>query len=291
MGLPHKHHYIPKFYTKRWTDDRGLLCQFDLHPRGVAAKRRSPDGVGFKHNLYSIPGVPPDISEYLEDKFFRDADQGASDALDRLIARDLDGMSDKAKSAWARFIMGLLQRTPEKVEWLGKVWAGMHAEAVADAIRISEEQGISPGDMGNLENSVAVSFARVLQQLMDLPNLGRLIVNMRWAVLQLHEHKRLMTSDRPVVLLNGVEQEDALIAVPLSPSHIFLAANKIEILRNIAQLPVKQISSQLNHSVVAQAQRYVYAVDDSQFRFVAKHIARDTQFMAPPHLLAKYPRE
>jgi hypothetical protein len=290
MRPAHKHHYIPKFYTKRWVGSDGLLCQFGLHPRGIAVKRRPADGVGFKENLYSIPGAPLNVSIHLEDKFLRSTDQVAADVAKALIEGRLNALDADQKSGWARFIMSLLQRTPEMIAWLGKVWAGMHAEARAAARAEIEKNNSDLEQLDSLDNSREVSLVRVLQQMMDLPDLGRYIINMRWAVFGLNSHTRLMTSDRPVLITNGLNKPNSQIVLPLSPSHLFVAANSDQVIREIATIHARDLSAQMNDFIVRQAKRYVYAADESQASFVYSRLGSGAaQFIAPDDLLKKYP--
>ena len=288
-----KHHYISAFYTKHWAilaDHR--VCQFTLHSRGVASNRRAPAAIGFQEDLYSIPGAPPAISAYLEDQFFRVADQEAALSLEALLSGRLNQIDDGQKSGWARFIMTLLNRTPERIKWFGKVWAGMHAEAKDEAEKEIAKAGSDPDQLEEFENSFAGSFVKVMQSMMDSTTIGRFIVNMRWGVIELHDHQRLMTSDRPVLLTGGIRQPDAQIVVPLSPSKLFIAANDAQILQNLIAIDAREISARLNDAVVRQAEKYFFAVDDSQFAFVANRLGRQpSQFIAPAHLLKKYSRD
>ncbi|MBN9546952.1 MAG: DUF4238 domain-containing protein [Alphaproteobacteria bacterium] len=288
-----KHHYIPEFYTKRWaTASDKLICQFALHPEGVSPKRKSPAGVGFEEDLYAIPGAPQSVSSHLEAHFFRVTDQEGSDALNMLLSGRLNDMTSEQKSGWARFIMSTLHRNPQKIRWYGKVWAGMHAEAAENARREIEENNGDLGQLGDFEHTFAVSFVRVLQTIMDSTLIGQHLINMRWMVIELHEYKRLLTSDRPLLRTNGIGNPDAQIGFPLSPSHLFVAANNDRALQQVASINAKDLSRQVNHHIVIQAERYVYAADDAQQSFVTNRLGKQpSQFLAPPHLLQKYPRD
>ena len=69
-----KHHYLPVFYLKHWAADDGRLCEFSRPYKEVKPKRRFPDETGFIRGLYLFPYLAPAISNFLEDKFFRRAD-------------------------------------------------------------------------------------------------------------------------------------------------------------------------------------------------------------------------
>lgn len=287
-----KHHYIPEFYTKRWAGPDGQVCQFARVPDGVAATRRAPAAIGFQEDLYSVPGAPSYVSAHLEGHFFRVTDNDAAVALDALLNGQLNQLTERLKSAWVRFLMSLLHRTPEKVRWYGNVWKGMHAEAVEAARKDIIQNNGDMAQLANLEESFAISFVGVLQKIMDSTLIGQHVVNMRWGVITLHENQRLMTSDRPLLITNGLEKPETEIHLPISPAHLFVAANKEDVLQKIAKIHARELSSELNHYVVSQAENYVYSEDDSQLRFVRNRLGRQpSQFVAPANLLAKYPRE
>jgi hypothetical protein len=290
--LTMKHHYIPEFYTKRWAvADDSKVCQFTLHSMGVSPNRKAPAAIGYLEDLYAIPGAPPEISAYLEARYFRQTDQEGCLALDALLSGKLNQMSASLKIGWARFMMSLLHRTPEKIIWYGKVWKGMHAEAAVDARAEIERNNGDLSQLADFEETFAASFVQVLQNIMDSTLIGQHLVNMRWGVIKLHQHQRLMTSDRPLLIMNGLQRPDAQVAIPLSPSDLFIATNKEDILQQAGEMNSKELSEQSNHHIVSQAERYVYSADDSQLRFVSKRLGREpSQFLAPTHLLQKYPR-
>ena len=290
-----KNHYIPKFYTKQWAGDDGLLCQVGLYGQHVSAKRRSPEAVGFKYDLYTIPGVPPEISTYIEDRFLKIADQEAADAHAVLVAGHINEMTAKNRNGWTRFIMTLFQRTPEKVVWLAQVWAASHAEAmIAAEVELRKRGDHDEADKiknGVEPTSVLVSGAKLLQGMMDLPNLGSFILGMRWRTLVLDRARRLITSDHPVVISNGLGGPEGHLVIAVSPTRLFFAANSQEFLNNLASIPANTLVEKYNDLVVSQASQYVYAEDDTQIKFITNRLGRHpSQFIAPPDLLARFPR-
>jgi hypothetical protein len=266
-----------------------------LYGYRVAAKRRAPDAVGFKYDLYTIPGVPLNIATHIEDQFLKVADQEAADAHALLIAGQINAMTLKYRNGWARFFMTLFQRTPEKVAWLAQVWAAHHEEAMAAAeVELRKRGELDEAEKIKSEvkpESVHISGAKLLQEMMDLPNLGGVILNMRWAVLVLHQGRRLLTSDHPVVMSNGLGGPQGHMVIALTPNQLFFAANTQDFLNEMASQPANALAEKYNNLVVAQASTYVYAEDDSQIRFVANRLGRyPSQFIAPPDLLERFPR-
>ena len=130
-----KHHYLPKFYLKRWTNAKGELCEFRQSYKIVSHRMTNPDGTGYVRGLYTFDGLPPEAADVLETKFFMQTDTHASLALDQLLAHKVD-LIEPYKSAWSRFIMTLMYRPlcqrscrPDRIKTSGgagrRTWLGM----------------------------------------------------------------------------------------------------------------------------------------------------------------------
>jgi len=111
-----KHHYIPVFYLKQWAID-GRLIKFS-RPYGnvVKANETGPNGTGYERGLYRLTGVPDEFAETIESGFMQSIDTIAAQAHQRLLKHDLENWPKGYRSAWSRFIVGLLLRNPESVE-------------------------------------------------------------------------------------------------------------------------------------------------------------------------------
>jgi hypothetical protein len=85
------HHYVPKFYTKRWADEtRRVLC-YERVPSGrITFKPVVPKGTGFQPNLYATPAAvfweshDPHI---IEREFFSPIDNDAAARTSSCLAR------------------------------------------------------------------------------------------------------------------------------------------------------------------------------------------------------------
>src|SRR6266850_1276523 len=98
-----KHHYIPVLYLSQWADGNGRLYEFS-RPDGrseVSVRPTSPKGTGYERGLYRLTGVPEDVSEAVERKFMAQVDTPA--------------WTVPSRSAWSRFVTGLIFRNPERV--------------------------------------------------------------------------------------------------------------------------------------------------------------------------------
>lgn len=250
-----------------------------------------PSGTGYEWNLYTVKGLPPEPSQLLERRFLKALDQRASDTLDKFLdGSDVSVLTIEQKSAWSRFIMSLIQRTPEKVSWIARVVAQLYderlSEVEADYIAFRE-----PGDPPTFEEFRALMHpsaremakAEVLQNIMDLPNVGGAINEMLWGVATLDDlHPRLLTSDGPVIMTNGIGFPISHIMMPISSRALFVATNTSLKLTQLRQaLHEGSLLDHINHTVAAQAQKFVYFCDDSQLSFIEERLGRYApQFIA-----------
>jgi Protein of unknown function (DUF4238) len=118
--------------------------------------------------------------------------------------------------------------------------------------------------------------AMLLQKIIDNPDLGNHINNMRWTVLKAQSPKfTLLTSDRPVLITNGLAYEHSQLILPISPFHVFFATNTADMERYIEHVFAKgQMIQQVNELVALQARKYVYGLSDQQFNFVVARLGK-----------------
>jgi hypothetical protein len=105
---------------------------------------------------------------------------------------------------------------------------------------------------------------------MDSENVGTFLNRMRWAVIRTHESRySLLTSDRPIVMTNGLRDPKSHIVMPISPIRVFAMANNLETLREVYNLMERGGGVRLlNNRMARQARKYVYGTDDLSLSFV-----------------------
>jgi hypothetical protein len=121
---------------------------------------------------------------------------------------------------------------------------------------------------------------QLLQMNMDSEFLGTALNRMQWAVIHFDEtHHMLLTSDRPIVVTNGLAHADSHIVMPISPRRIFIAANNQETVKNLHDMAkAGGIAQRLNNRMARQARRYVYGVDDSALQFIEPRLGQKAQW-------------
>jgi hypothetical protein len=83
---------------------------------------------------------------------------------------------------------------------------------------------------------------------------------------------QLLTSDRPIIMTNGLFMGDAHIVLPISPTHLFIAVRRAETLEKFSS--PDELIRIANTKVAEQAIKFVYGIDDSRLYFVAGHLGK-----------------
>jgi hypothetical protein len=226
-----KHHYVPKFYLKRWAGDDGRLCEFSRPHSEIKPKRRYPDGTAYERGLYTFEDLPPETADYIENEFLKRSDDFASTALCNLLAGEVD-LGQEHRNAWSRLIMTLVHRSPEGIERL-KLRFGAEFLTEVENFRSGYETWRQPGlpPFDDFIASLTVADLQrmnlhLLQQVMDSKLLGEKLNGMIWAQITFDEtHHPLLTGDRPIVMTNGLANIESHIIMPISPRTLFVAAN------------------------------------------------------------------
>jgi hypothetical protein len=122
---PHRHHYLPVFYTKRWAIglDQKLEQFHQPHGPRVKPRRLHPEAVGYVDRLYELQGLEPQLAQQIETQFFKPVDDLAARALAALEeGKKNDAWDDRYRSAWSRFLLSLMLRHPMAVQDLKAEW-------------------------------------------------------------------------------------------------------------------------------------------------------------------------
>ena len=277
-----KNHFVPCFYSSLWTGGDGRLCEFSRPYDRVKPRRKHPDATGYSIDLYTEAALPDGPRTYLEDSFLKLVDQRACDALRVMLTRHIDDLKPEQRVAWTRFMMSMLQRSPGKVAELRRRWRSEYRKPHPELEQQYRERraATDPPTLSEFleqtgEEALGHGQVRVLQMVMDLPKVGLQVVNMTWGVLTIPDIPvKLLTSDRPIIKTNGIGKPEAYVTVPIGPRKLFFAANERSTIDWIKAQPASELIRNVNATVVAQAENYVYGEFDYLRNFVEKHMRR-----------------
>jgi len=279
-----RHHYIPVFYLRQWIGADGRLCQYSRPYDQVKALRKHPKGTGYERGLHNIPGLPPQSADLLERNFMALADDWAARGLQTLLSAELsiDFEDIRVRAGWARFLYSLILRTPEYLE-NSKDLAFQTAAETVDHIKEEYQTLRQSSDPPTFEefrakflaNPANITVQRFLHKLIDSPTVVRKISDMRWFTVRIENSAfTLLTSDRPVIMTNGLAHAHSHIVMPISPIHLFVAVNTNQMARRLRSMKPGDLARRSNNLVSEQARRFVYGIDDSQLYFVSRRLGK-----------------
>jgi hypothetical protein len=280
-----KHHYIPVFYLRQWVGKDRRLVEYSRPYKDVVARPTFPSGTGYVRGLYRLPDVPPGEEYVIETKLMSDIDNWAARALQRMMT---DGASPgklhaKAALGWCQFLYSLIVRNPEHLSLIKKKLKTLDAGEVLENIRDDYPNIRGPGDPESFDeykaaftlNPIDVPATRVLPVLLRSKRVVRVLASFMWQTATVHTAKYpLLTSDRPIIMSNGLTGEDAHIVLPISPRRLFIAINNDETFKAISSTASDELVETVNNQVAQQAHKFVYGVDDSQLPFVASRLGK-----------------
>jgi len=279
--MPQDQHYIPAFYLRRWVDKKdGKLCVYSRPYDCVKAYRKHPEATGYEEDLYAIHGAGDETANHLEGRFLLRADTHAAEALDLLESGPGVALNDRLRSAWSRFMMRLLHGNPEMVSmWRSKAAAEVAAEAenrfranYANLRRPTDPEAYEDYPHKAPEHYVAQATVMTLQTMMDNKQLGERLNKMAWVVAPLRSSYSLLTSDRPLVMTNGISGPGRHLGMPIGPRLLFIAADDLAEAQQLARQDHDVLARTVNDSVVRQARKFVWGIDDMQLQFVERRL-------------------
>lgn len=281
---PHKHHYLPIFYLKRWAErsNDAKLVEFS-RPYGpqVKPRRVAPAGTGFLERLYAIEGLPPDQAQQVEQEFMQPVDTVAAEALAVLEAGDpIMRRSVRYRSSWSLFLMSLMMRMPNDLKALKGSYSEKWLESVPElARRFSERTGRSLEESetivrGTLTRQMDEMALGLFRQLVDHKNLGRTLNNMHWFTIETDpDTPEFFTSDQPIVMGPGLGHPNAYVCLPIGPHRVFWAVRDAAGERQIRAREIGGMVALTNEIAVMQAQERAYATNDHPLAFMQQHLA------------------
>jgi hypothetical protein len=299
--MPEKHHYFPIFYQKRWAGADGRVCVYSEPFKELKALRRHPDQVGFQRDLYTIPGVEFEAASHLERRFFLQTDNDASQAPASIEIDPKTPLDQWLRSGWSRFVMSLIHRAPEEVAIFFRE-VGKHVAFAEREFEENYETRRLPTDPDTFadfrlqrpSNPEGRAAAMLIQQVIDSQLVGNHLNRMIWTILQPPSSYSFLTSDRPVIMTNGLSKPDSHLALPIGPRRLFIASNQQAIVDDVSARKPDDLVAFVNDRVVKQARRFVIGIDDRQLRFVANRFGArlpssptETKQLSSPEELAK----
>jgi hypothetical protein len=278
---PNDHHFLPVFYLSRWQGAEGLV-EFARRGSGkIEGRPCFPKSTGYQPGLYKNRFHSDPVSaQSLETDFMQILDRRAAESL-ALFEEGLKTIwTNEEASNWTRFILSLLQRTPEEVEQYKKSYSEFmqrldaRDEELYKAARWDGMPETLSEYIGQQRERTERGSLNLLRNLIGHPQLVQLINGMVWNTLETPDAEfEFSTSDRPVLMTSTLGEDNAYIVLPIGPHRLFAAAKDkitMKMLKNKNQTDLVKI---INKQVVSHAVKYAYGSNHLQLRFVQNNLS------------------
>ncbi len=274
------HHYIPRFWLKRWAGDDGRVLRYRKRPHDgqITSKRLPPRSFAFVENLYKSPYPDEEAAHLLERKFFGAIDGTAAVALSELIAAKNTIPGEPLRN-WVHFVMSLMFRTPSAFREL-HISAIRHYKMQVDAGR-REIEATKKFDAARVASTIAAYedveyLTKRLHAAMPSIVFNEAILDtletMEWMVLTRYDDcPSILLSDEPVMRPIGLREERGHVATPLTPDKILIGVSNRQFGEYLRRINRKDVVKEVNKSTVQSAREFVVSIDHLQDSFIKKH--------------------
>lgn len=281
MASHAEHHFVPRFLLEKWhTAPDEKLTSFRWANGQLTSHRYKAKSVAKERHLYSMgrSGAVPDTR--VEKEFWGPhIDDPASVVHAKILAEGVASLNDNEKKDWSPFLVSMMLRGPAMIAHMRQRGRTILAEGLdANPDDYLEVRADAPE--ATLREWIERHAPDVLDDLgvMALPELAfserlnHAVLNSRWATRSVDGSRfNLLISDKPIIQ-GGKLESSFLLALPISPTRVFLAFNNEKTFENLSLVGRDEFVRTTNYSTVTAADRYVFGTNRSQEAFVRKFL-------------------
>jgi len=286
QGPPNKHHFVPEFLLRRWKGPGGSIWRYFRNAIGeIDCKPASPGGMGYGEGLYSTEGLAPEHKQQVETLFMQPLDTEADRVHKRLLDGEVGALSDEQRCRWAGLIMSLWFRTPGEVAGIRAAVEALHDSGIGRSLPGSDELIELPD---TARNELAM---QVMMRAIDDGDRGRELINMHWDVIEIDRSREFFISDSPLSQPGSFARLGAAasyIAMPISPTKLFIAANSPTLSGAMRKLPQRELVARQNRAAVGQAEHFVGATSRAADKFIRATFGTAEPVSLTRNIAAKY---
>jgi Protein of unknown function (DUF4238) len=290
---PRKHHYVPVFYQKHFTDNEGLLWVYDR--RLSTYKRLHPLVVCCEKDFYTIFSKNGRHLRLIETQFTAPLDTAADKALKELSSRrHLDsvalqeialfvGLQRARVPAFRRAVSALVKATLEEFLRIGFTDVGRAAQLIANYEKgTGLTLGQKPEALVDVARSGAITVeatetAFLEQMVGQVQTISELASRFRWRILEAPRTTGFITCDDPLVTVPSsiCSEGDVGMAIPGSKTYFPLARRLcLELRPTNHSVGFRQIGAnatrQINKNIAANSDRFIIGPNQVQLEHVVK---------------------
>ena len=269
-----KHHYVPKFFLKRWANAVGKVNVFQIRDGRIFSQARSPEYTGFERDLYGLVTNALGIDQdHLEKRLFGPIDNNAALVLNKLEQHEV--LSEDEHIAWTFFLSSLRMRQPDVLAFLRNDGiARMKADlAKRDAMTLppdatSTEDWFARAYPGGIET---VTLTNWLPQMILHDEITAAFGELRWWIREFDAHQpALLLSDLPLHWEGGLKLNGFMIQLPIGPRRVFFGARSEATEQKLDAIPPLDLIRRINRTTLASSSGRVWASNEAEARTVIR---------------------
>ena len=283
MSADGDHHYIPQFHLQKWenaTKEVTVWRRID-HTGKLFVERKTTAAVAYVPGLYAMQQVPSERSQVIENSVFANAvETNAAPILGKLIAGRLGSLSEEEKGWWAVYLNSSLLRLPHSVKRFRNSAKEHAAASFADGQQEYEAiRGNSPESTlyewieSHYPNVLANIHLEIMVKMLAKPEIIDRMMSLTWIVFDLSRASRtLLLGDHPLLSVSALFSPAAFIALPLSPTRLFVATDDESAIRRVTEMPPRELVSLANMVTLRNVRQFIFG--DAERSFLDKHFPR-----------------
>lgn len=219
MSIPKNHHYIPRWYLKRFTDNENFLSVFN-RSRNEIKNKKKPAQIMYSEFYYRQPWTPDGIDQNILETRLGELESKAKNAIDRLIENL--ALNDDDSAILLAYLASQRIRVPRQAETAKKLMRETISRLVPDLI----EKAMREGMQLTIKDSARFDYIRLSMDAFH-PWFSR----MEWEVIKAEDGAAFVTTDNPVSFYNpkilppaeaGVGLAGTIVLFPLSSRYLLI---------------------------------------------------------------------
>lgn len=230
------------------------------------------ESVCYEDFLYSLELTAPDQRQMVEIEHLKRIDDEAAKTISKINKGE--NLSLEERVIFARYLYKLHLRHPKIIERMERYFLS------DPSLHVTEENLLQIGAVATPEAIAEINrklmndaSRRVLLQSEQSDNVTNALLELNWYLFDVsncYDWIPLITSDSPLVILNGLRSPMTEVYFPLSPKLLFWGSRS-ELIKS-KKVRLREISKTANRQQANAAQRFVFG--DSNIPFVDRYLKR-----------------
>lgn len=259
MNISHRHHFLPEFYLKGFTNEQGFFVVYNGQKKRIKKGWHSPKSHFFDEDRNSIElnGVPVDIPE----QAYSILDNRMADIFKKIQdCRGVPKLTVHEMTGLYYFLSNLFWRSPENDARYEKAVDVVGARNLFNELNSQTRQMISGFPELALTDKDLINFMRPLAGTQYLENSKGQNFK-EWGILY-SPNGQFICSDRPFLALDRNDIFNSSFVVPLTKYHLLIKSSK-----PILTVPAKVVLA-IQLALVQQAEEFCAGPDKELFKAI-----------------------